>query len=93
MSAAESSGGPTVDFTAFVLSLSTAALQHLGKGAGEGDQPPAVNLPLAQQTIDILAMLQNKTQGNLTAEEDKLLGIVLHDLRMQFVEAARGSGG
>ncbi len=89
---ASTPGTAEVNFTAFVLSLSSAALQHLGQAEAEGDQAQ-VNLPMAQQTIDILAMLQKKTSGNLTAEEDKLLGIVLHDLRMQFVEAARRTGG
>lgn len=95
MSATETgSGFPSVDFTAFVLSLSTAALQHLGQDlSGIPDAPQAtVNLPLAQQTIDILAMLHKKTSGNLTTEEAKLLGTILHDLRMRYVEAARGTG-
>ncbi len=85
--------GPTeINFTAFILSLSTAALQHMGQLEREGQQP-AANLPLAQQTIDILAMLQEKTRDNLTAEEDKLLANVLYDLRMRYVEKARGASG
>lgn len=72
---------PGIDFTAFVLSLSTACLQHL-----EGQ---AANLPMAEQTIDILAMLQDKTHGNLSDEEQRLLGTVLYDLRMRYVTRAR----
>jgi hypothetical protein len=79
----------TLSFTAFVLSLSTAALQQLGVPTTEGEDP-CVDLQLAQQTIDILDMLQKKTEGNLSAEESKLLGNVLYDLRMRFVEASRG---
>lgn len=81
-----------IDFTAFVFSLSTAALQHLGLGGQEGAGEPAKpHLPLAKQTIDILAMLQEKTRGNLTADEEKLLGAILYDLRMRYVEASRGT--
>ena len=83
----------TITFTTFVLSLSTAALQHLGVSATEGeDQKPEVNLPAARQTIDILEMLAVKTKGNLSGEEDKLLGTLLYDLRMRYVEATRGAG-
>jgi hypothetical protein len=83
----------TITFTTFVLSLSTAALQHLGVSTTEGeDQKPEVNLPAAQQTIDILEMLAEKTKGNLSEEEDKLLGTLLYDLRMRYVEATRGAG-
>jgi hypothetical protein len=83
----------TISFTTFVLSLSTAALQHLGvSAAGEEQEKPEVNLPAAQQTIDILEMLEEKTKGNLTDEEGQLLGTLLYDLRMRFVEASRGAG-
>ena len=83
----------TITFTTFVLSLSTAALQHLGVSAIEGDEKkPEVNLPAARQTIDILELLAEKTKGNLSGEEDKLLGTLLYDLRMRYVEATRGAG-
>jgi hypothetical protein len=49
------------------------------------------NLPLARQTIEILAMLEQKTRGNLDAAEANLLGGVLYDLRMKFVDAAKGT--
>ena len=76
---------PPIDFAAFVLSMSTAALQHLEGKAGE----KSTNLVMAQQTIDILAMLDEKTKGNLNEEEAKLLGHVLYDLRMRFVETKK----
>lgn len=83
---------PPMGFSTLVLSLSTSALVHLGVAPAVGlegeearpDEPP--NLALAQQTIDILAMLQEKTRGNLEPEEARLLETVLHDLRMRFVE-------
>ena len=81
----------TISFTTFTLSLSTAALQHLGLGGVEGQDKPQANLVLAQQTIDILAMLQEKTQGNLSDAESKLLGNILYDLRMRYVEAKKES--
>jgi hypothetical protein len=72
---------PPIDFTTFVLSLSTACMTHLGEveGAGEG-----VNLPMAQQTIEILEMLEAKTTGNLTGEEERILEQVLADLREAY---------
>ena len=91
MTQTDSSNLGTVSFTTFVLSLSTATLQHLGQ-AGQGKEAPDLkSLPMAQQTIDILAMLKEKTQGNLSDEEEKLLGNILYDLRMRFVEASRSA--
>jgi hypothetical protein len=86
---------PAVDFSSLCLSLGTSALYHLGV-AGDpetGAKAPAPNLPLAQQTIDILGMLQVKTQGNLEAEETKLLEGMLYELRMRFVEVRDAPGG
>ncbi len=83
----------TISFTTFVLSLSTAALQHLGVTAtGDRKERPEVNLEAAQQTIDILEMLEEKTKNNLSDEESKLLSTLLYDLRMRFVEASREAG-
>jgi hypothetical protein len=84
-------GLPAVDFASFVLSLATSALYHMGVvGDPESDRPaPAPDLPLARQSIDTLEMLQRKTQGNLDAEEERLLGGVLYELRMRFVEASK----
>ena len=79
-----------ITFGAFVLSLSASAAIHLGLAPGpEGGEPSPPNLPLVKQTIDILEMLQEKTRGNLAAEELRLLEDVLHDLRIRFVEARR----
>jgi hypothetical protein len=86
---------PTVDFSSLCLSLGTSALYHLGTvGDPEtGAKAPAPNLPLARQTIDILEMLQRKTQGNLDAEEAQLLEGLLYQLRMRFVEVRDAQGG
>jgi hypothetical protein len=84
---------PPVDFTTFVLSLGSSALMHLGEmehpqSAGK----PRLDLPLAKHTIDLLSMLQAKTKGNLTSQEDKLLESLLFDLRLRYVAAAKPSG-
>ncbi|MFQ5513282.1 MAG: DUF1844 domain-containing protein [Myxococcota bacterium] len=78
---------PPIGFGTFVLSLSTSALVHMGAAPAPGrSEPGEPNLPLAEQTIEILAMLQEKTRGNLDEDEARLLESLLHDLRMRFVE-------
>jgi hypothetical protein len=81
---------PDIDFATFVLSLASSVLVYLGEseeGSGESDESGRVDLSLAKQTIDIMAMLQQKTKGNLTEAEDKLLAGVLYDLRIKYVDA------
>lgn len=84
---------PTIDFSTLVLSLSTSALVHLGEAPNpdttRADEPAEKNLPLAKQTIDIVEMLQEKTQGNLTDDEAKLLRQLLYDLRLRYVAARK----
>jgi len=80
---------PPLDFSTFVLSLGTSAMIHLGEAPAPGGEAPQKNLQLAQQSIDLLAILEEKTKGNLTSEEEELLRELLYDLRMKFV-AARG---
>lgn len=79
---------PEIDFTNFVLSLSTSALIQLGEIQDPFTQKLAKNLPLAKQTIDLIGMLKEKTKGNLSAEEEKVIEYVLYDLRMRYVKAA-----
>ena len=79
---------PEVDFATFVLSLASSALIHMGAVEQEPGQDEP-DLPLARQTIDIIGMLQQKTKGNLTGEEERLVDNVLYDLRLQFVAASR----
>jgi hypothetical protein len=79
-------GPPGIDFHTFVLSLGSSALLHLGELERPGSAGPEKNLPMAKHTIDILAMLQAKTTGNLTPEEAKLMESLLYDLRLRYVE-------
>jgi len=77
-----------VSFTAFMLSLATTAAVHFGDIAdpstGERMEP---NIVGAGQMIEIIAMLQEKTEGNLSEPEAKLLEDLLYELRMRFVQA------
>jgi hypothetical protein len=86
---AESGGPPPIDFHTFVLSLGSSALLHLGELERPGAAGPETNLPMAKHTIDILGMLQEKTRGNLTPEEAKLMEGLLYDLRIRYVDASQ----
>jgi hypothetical protein len=80
---------PDIDFATFLLSLGSSALVHLGEAPDlEGDtQEP--DLALAKQTIDLLAMLADKTRGNLDDAEAQLLEGLLYDLRIRFVDVQK----
>lgn len=82
---------PPIDFSTFVLSLSQAALLHLGEIDDPETGKKSINFPLARQSVDLLTMLQDKTRGNLTEEEQKLLENLLYDLRMKYVAECKGS--
>jgi hypothetical protein len=76
-----------VTFLGFLISLAHTAAVHLGDVTEPGSsERPSVNLPAAQQMIDILALLEEKTRGNLTTEERQVLEQILYELRMRFVE-------
>ena len=77
-----------ISFVAFILSLAHTAAVHFGDipDPTTGEKTPA-NLPAAQQMIDILTLLEEKTRGNLTAEERQLLDQMLFELRMRYVAA------
>jgi len=81
-----------LSFTAFVVSLASTAAIHFGDMAdpvsGERGEP---NLSGAAQMIDILSLLEQKTKGNLTAEERQVLEQVLYELRLRFVQATTGA--
>jgi hypothetical protein len=79
---------PKIDFSTFLLSLATSALFHMGMTEGPGGAKGDVNLPLARQTIDTLELLEEKTQGNLSDDEAKLLEGILYELRMAFVASS-----
>ena len=80
---------PPIDFVTFVLSLSTNTMVSLGLLPAPGTQEKKLDLPLARQTIDLLGILQEKTKGNLTGEEERILDTVLYDLRMTYVQVVR----
>ena len=77
---------PEVNFTSFILSLSTTAMYHFGDFPDPATQEGQRNLPAAKQTIDILSLLHTKTTGNLRDDEKQLLEGILFELRMRFVK-------
>jgi hypothetical protein len=81
---------PEISFSSFVLSLSSSILLHLGEIADPQSGEKKKDLALAKQTIDIITLLKDKTKGNLTEEEQKLLEYILYDMRMRFVKATQG---
>lgn len=78
-----------INFSTFILSLSTQALAHLGEIPDPFTQQVSADLPAARQVIDILGMLQEKTRGNLDPAEAKLVEGLLYDLRLRFVEHSK----
>ena len=77
--------GP-LSFSAFVLGLASTALIHLGVTPNPETGKTTVDLVLARQSIDVLAMLREKTRGNLSSEEEQLFASILSDLQLRFVE-------
>ncbi len=77
---------PQVTFATFILSLNTSALMHLGEIPDPDNQEPECNLQLARHAIDTIAMLKEKTAGNLSEDEKALIDHILFDLRMRFVK-------
>lgn len=77
---------PPINFTNFVLSLSTSALYHFGDFPDPEGGKTEKNLPAVKQTIDILDMLHEKTKGNLDENEKQLIDGVLYELKMRFVK-------
>jgi hypothetical protein len=80
---------PEINFSTFVISLSTQALMHLGEMPNPLSGKVETDVPVAKQMIDILGMLREKTRGNLDAGEEKLIEDILFDLRMRYVEAVK----
>jgi len=84
-------GGPgQIDFSALVLSLATGAMLQLGVAPDPVTKKTEVNLEMARQNIEILALLQEKTRGNLTEDENKLIETLLAEIRLKYVEKSRG---
>ena len=80
---------PRIDFATFVLSLSHSALMHLGDAPDPGGAKAPPDLEMARQTIDLLALLEEKTHGNLTGEEERMLASALTDLKLRFLEVSK----
>jgi hypothetical protein len=93
MSEAEQIPLPPASFTFLVLSLRTQAEMQLGLMHFGEEEKPAPELPLARHTIDMLGVLLEKTKGNLTLDEQRLLENSLTELRFRFVQVSQESAG
>ena len=78
---------PVVTFSAFVLSIASSALVHLGEVPDPDSGEVRSNLDVAKHNIDILSMLKDKSAGNLDADEQRLIDGVLYELRLKYVMA------
>jgi hypothetical protein len=85
---AEQAPLPEVNFNSLIFSLSSSALLHLGEIADPQSGEKKKDIALAKHSVDTIAMLKEKTQGNLTQEEEKFLESILTDLRWRYVKAA-----
>jgi Domain of unknown function (DUF1844) len=83
---------PVIDFATFLISLSHSALMHLGQAPHPETNALEVHLPLAKQTIDLIGILELKTKGNLSGDEERLLAQILFELRNKYVALARAKG-
>ncbi len=80
---------PPVDFGSFILSLSTTAFIHLGEVSDPTGKQKMVNLEAAKQMVDIIQMLKEKTEGNLTQEESSLIDNLLYELKLKYMAKAK----
>ena len=78
-----------ITFASFIVGLSTEALAFLGEMPNPETGQADPNLVAAQQIIDIIGILREKTRGNLSQDEEGLIDAILFDLRMKYVEKAR----
>ena len=78
---------PKIDFSSFILSVYSSGLVQLGKVEDPSTGKKNINLDLAKHTIDMIAMLEEKTKGNLNEEEENLLKALLSEIRLAYVEA------
>ncbi len=81
---------PNLDFSAFVISLATTVQMNLGAIPHPETNQTEQNVPAAKQMIDVLDMLKEKTKGNLTDAEGKLLEQVLYNLRLHYIRTVEG---
>jgi uncharacterized protein DUF1844 len=80
---------PKADFAFFCYSLGSQVMVHLGLAPNPASGEVEEDLTQAKYTIDLIEMLKDKTAGNLTDEESKLMMSLLFDLRMRYVEKSR----
>jgi hypothetical protein len=83
---------PPADFSFFCYSLGAQAMISLGLTEHPVTKRTEADLPQAKHTIDLLEMLKEKTEGNRTDEETKILMSLLYDLRMRYVDLSRAAG-
>ena len=74
-----------IDFSTFIMSLTSSAFYHLGDMPDPSTGKKEVNLPAVQQTIDMLIMLREKTKGNLNEDEEKLVEQLIYELQVKYV--------
>lgn len=77
-----------INFASFIFSLGRSAFFHLGEEPDPVTGEKMVSLPMAKETIDIISLLEEKTKGNLTQDEEQLVRNMLYALRMRYVEMA-----
>ena len=80
---------PEVTFPAFVMSLNTSVLYHLGELVDPATGKREQDFDLARHGIDTLVLLEQKTKGNLEKEEEELLKNIIYDVKMRFVKALK----
>ncbi|MFQ5354863.1 MAG: DUF1844 domain-containing protein [Thermodesulfobacteriota bacterium] len=81
---------PELDFSTFILSLSSSVLINLGLLENPVTQKAEKDLAVAKQTIDLIVLLKDKTSGNLTESESKLIEDLLTELQLQYCKAIEG---
>jgi hypothetical protein len=80
---------PEMNFSTFIFSLNTSALLHLGEVPDPATGKQQEDLTMAKQTIDLIAMLEEKTRGNLTTDEENLIKHILYDVRLRYVQKTK----
>ncbi|GMV48790.1 DUF1844 domain-containing protein [Nitrospirales bacterium NOB] len=88
--AGAAAGHLPVNFSSFVISMGSSALMLMGEQLDPQQAAMPLNLPQAKEMIDILSMLEEKTRGNLTADEQTVITDMLYALRMKFVSLTSG---
>lgn len=78
-----------LDFSTLVLSFATSAMIHMGLSPDPTTKKTEKHLPIAKQNIDVLEILEAKTRGNLTKDEQALIQNVLSELRLRFIDASK----